>query len=116
MSEAAFSHADLIAAISDGVRRKEFFAGRVKGMCGADVLPVAARTAGGQARYTADALIVAVICNALTDWGLQHPQKLPDNQRANPSRSPYWAVAEALDGQTLDFIANGALQGQDWLL
>lgn len=116
MSAPAFSRADVIDAITDGARRHEFFGGRIRALADAGILKAKGRTDGGQARYGDDARVLAVVCNTLLDWGLQHPQRLPESFRANPCRSPFWAVAEALDPMTIDLVLIGVCNGQDWLL
>lgn len=116
MSESAFSRCDVVAAMDDGTRGLTFFGGRERGLREAGVLRVVERTPGGQARFNNDARVLAVIGNALLDWGLQHPQRLPETERANPSRSAFWATAHALDPMTIDFIMSAARNGRDWLL
>lgn len=111
-----FTSGEIVGAISDGKRPRSFFRGRQRAFADAEILPIASRTIGGQARYSRDALIIAVVANQLMDWGLQHPQKLPATDRANPSPSPLWAVARALEPQTLDFIAMGIRRDRDWLI
>lgn len=115
MAEPVFSRCDIVAAIDDGKRRRRFFEGRARGFDDNGVTRPATRTEGGLARYDRHALIRAVVANLLLDWGLEHPQ-LPESERANPSRSVFWAMAEALDPMTLDLIVSGSRNGQDWIL
>jgi hypothetical protein len=116
VAEATFSRADLISAIDDGKRRRRFFEGRARAFDEAGITKPVKRTEGGLSRYDNDARIRAVIANLLLDWGLQHPQKLPETERANPSRSVFWAMAEALDPMTIDFVINATRRGEDWIL
>ena len=116
MAERRFTHKDLVAAIADGQRSPEFLKGRVRAFGDAEVLPVESRTAGGIACYGDHARIIAAVCNVVMDWGLQHPQKLPETARSNPSPSPLWAVSHALDATTLGFIVDSVRHGRDWLL
>ncbi len=115
MIERTYSRADLIDAIADETRSHGFYAGRIRAFGDAGILPVLRRTAGGIARYDNRARVLATVANMLLEWGLAHPQ-LPESERANPSRSVFWAMAEALDPMTVDFILNGARNGQDWVL
>lgn len=116
MAESYFTHKDVVAAISDGKRSNGFFTSRARDCREADVLPVASRTPGGLALYGNEARIIAAVCNVVMDWGLQHPQKLPETARANPSPSPLWAVSHALDATTLAFIVDSVRLGREWLL
>jgi hypothetical protein len=116
MAEPAFSRCDVMAAIDDGKRGRAFFGGRQRNLTDADIIRPAGRTSGGQARYDLHALVRAVVANMLLDWGLRHPDKLPQSERANPCRSVFWAMAEALDPMTIDLIVAATRQGEDWLL
>lgn len=116
MAEPTFSRCDIVAAIDDGKRRRLFFEGRTRSFDEAGITRPVKRTEGGLARYDNHARIRAVVANMLLDWGLAHPQRLPESERANPSRSVFWAMAEALDPMTMDFIWEGVRNGQDWAL
>lgn len=116
MSEPLFSRGELIAVIDDGKRDRPLYASRIDALNKAGVLPVVSRTRGGQARFGNDARVIAVVANLLLDWGLQHPQRLPESERATHSRSVFWAVAAAFDPLTIDFVMTATREGRDWLL
>lgn len=101
---------DIVESLMDGKRPATQFMGRVKTMQKADILPVAHRTEGGQARYGTEALVAAAIYNELFNLGMHHPKT------EDPEGSPFLAVASTLDGETLDWIEMHSRAGQNWVV